>query len=513
MRNHWKFSLWRNWTAAGAILFGAVFFECALVAGPIDPRLWQDVGLQSRKPLVAVTFAESRFVAVGEQGSILTSENGETWVQQNSGITSDLSGVSQGDNQFVAVGKSGAIVTSPEGKNWTRRNSRVSANLNAVAYGNGLFVAVGDGTVLTSTDALNWAVRNAGTLVRLSSVAYGNGLFVAVGGTNILTSPDGMNWARTSPDPVIQLTSTAFGNGTFLVGGYGFTPVLTSVDGKVWTRWNTPTAGSLSAVTYGNAQFVAVGRGSLVLSSRDGVVLTWQATDARQYLTLTGVAYGNGRYVAVGDPLLFKLPIIMNSADGIHWDFVPPSVNWSAYWGFLSGITWGKSKFVVVGSTRLVDNSFNQKFPAIVNSPDGLNWTPKYPGVMEATPRQISYGGGRFVTVGQRYGAEVGTSDVAFSPDAENWTTLTVSEPLWGVGYGNGSFVAVGPAGVILTSPDGMGWTRRESGATNSLWTCAYLNDRYVALGELGTILTLGRASTRGRLIGSAGQRLAMARM
>jgi len=108
MRNHWKFSLWRNWTAAGAILFGAVFFECALVAGPIDPRLWQDVGLQSRKPLVAVTFAENRFVAVGEQGSILTSENGETWVQQNSGITSDLSGVSQGDNQFVAVGQGGA---------------------------------------------------------------------------------------------------------------------------------------------------------------------------------------------------------------------------------------------------------------------------------------------------------------------------------------------------------------------------------------------------------------------
>src|SRR5207245_5356244 len=121
-----------------------------------DPRLWQDVGLQSRKPLVAVTFAENRFVAVGEEGSILSSEDGETWVQQNSGITSDLSGVSQGDTQFVAIGQGGAIVTSPEGKHWTRRNSGTSANLNAVGYGNGLVVAVGEGTGLTSPNAMSW---------------------------------------------------------------------------------------------------------------------------------------------------------------------------------------------------------------------------------------------------------------------------------------------------------------------------------------------------------------------
>src|SRR5881394_1188435 len=120
MRSNWKFESWRNGTAVAAVLSGTVFLTCALVAAPIDPRLWQDAGLQSRKPLVAVTFAENRFVAVGEQGSILTSENGAAWVQQNSGVTSDLSGVTQGANEFVAVGKGGAIVTSPEGKNWTR---------------------------------------------------------------------------------------------------------------------------------------------------------------------------------------------------------------------------------------------------------------------------------------------------------------------------------------------------------------------------------------------------------
>src|SRR5438552_15413935 len=107
MRNNWKFALSRNWAAARAVLCGAVFLECALVAGPIDPRLWQDVGLQSRKPLVVVTFAENRFVAVGEEGSILSSVDGESWVHQNSGVTCDLSGVALGYNHVLVFGHDG----------------------------------------------------------------------------------------------------------------------------------------------------------------------------------------------------------------------------------------------------------------------------------------------------------------------------------------------------------------------------------------------------------------------
>lgn len=55
---------------------------------------------------------------------------------------------------------------------------------------------------------------------------------------------------------------------------------------------------------------------------------------------------------------------------------------------------------------------------------------------------------------------------------------------LWGVAYGNGLWVAVGDPGVILTSPDGVTWTRRESGfPTRWLVSVAYANGLFVVTG------------------------------
>jgi hypothetical protein len=58
------------------------------------------------------------------------------------------------------------------------------------------------------------------------------------------------------------------------------------------------------------------------------------------------------------------------------------------------------------------------------------------------------------------------------------------------VTYGNGLFVAVGEDGAILTSPDGVNWTRRTSGTRNGLESVTYGNGLFVAVGEWGTILT-----------------------
>jgi hypothetical protein len=58
------------------------------------------------------------------------------------------------------------------------------------------------------------------------------------------------------------------------------------------------------------------------------------------------------------------------------------------------------------------------------------------------------------------------------------------------VAYGNGTFVAVGNGGTILTSPDGVSWTQRTSGTSNSLSGVTYRNGTFVAVGLGGTILT-----------------------
>jgi photosystem II stability/assembly factor-like uncharacterized protein len=53
------------------------------------------------------------FVAVGSNGTILTSTDGTTWIQQTLGTTNGLSDVTYGNGMFVAVGSNGTILTSP----------------------------------------------------------------------------------------------------------------------------------------------------------------------------------------------------------------------------------------------------------------------------------------------------------------------------------------------------------------------------------------------------------------
>jgi len=48
----------------------------------------------------------------------------------------------------------------------------------------------------------------------------------------------------------------------------------------------------------------------------------------------------------------------------------------------------------------------------------------------------------------------------------------------------------VGDAGTLLTSRDGTTWTRRTSGTDNGLFGVAYGNGTFVAVGWYGTLLT-----------------------
>ena len=56
----------------------------------------------------------------------------------------------------------------------------------------------------------------------------------------------------------------------------------------------------------------------------------------------------------------------------------------------------------------------------------------------------------------------------------------------------SGLFVATGQSATILTSTDGISWTSRTSGIseTNSIWETSYGNSTFAVVGDNGTILT-----------------------
>lgn len=147
-----------------------------------------------------------------------------------------LWGIASNGQQLVAVGTEGTILTSGDGQGWTRRASGTSQWLVAVTHGDGKFVAVGDGgTILVSTDGAAWRPATASaTNQRLNNVAYGGGRFVAVGeGGAIVTSVDGLLWTAAisgvntwlrgltyvPPDPLPPFHFGDNGTGSFYASG------------------------------------------------------------------------------------------------------------------------------------------------------------------------------------------------------------------------------------------------------------------------------------------------------
>ena len=161
---------------------------------------------------------------------------------------------------FVAVGDNGTILTSPDGTTWTQRTSPPSpfgarVHLYDVTYGNGLFVTVGgdNGTILTSPDGTTWAKRNSGTSEEFLGVTYGNGIFLTIGlDGNILISPDGTTWTEGSYENSYSygfFKAATYGNGLFVtVSKNG--AIQTSPDGTTWTERTSGISGWLREVIY-----------------------------------------------------------------------------------------------------------------------------------------------------------------------------------------------------------------------------------------------------------------------
>src|SRR5690348_16560826 len=75
--------------------------------------------------------------------------------------------------------------------------------------------------------------------------------------------------------------------------------------------------------------------------------------------------------------------------------------------------------------------------------------------------------------------------------DQWHWRNpLPQGNQLYSVASANGTFIAVGELGTILTSTDGTNWITRNSGTTFELHDCVYGAGKYMAVGEFGTVLT-----------------------
>lgn len=157
-------------------------------------EVWtRSIPLPTGQNLVGVVNTGTQLVAVGRDGTIITSPDGITWTHRDYGGTNSLFSIIWTGTQLVVMGNNGAIITSLDGITWTTRSSGASSNLRSIIWTGTQLVAVGDdGTILTSPDGITWTIRNLIRSNALNSITWTGTLLVAAGvdGT-ILTSPQG----------------------------------------------------------------------------------------------------------------------------------------------------------------------------------------------------------------------------------------------------------------------------------------------------------------------------------
>lgn len=75
----------------------------------------------------------------------------------------DYNSITYGNGVFIACGENGGILSSNNGAGWAARSSGVSANLLKIKFENGEFICVGeDRTILRSKDGQDWEIIHSG---------------------------------------------------------------------------------------------------------------------------------------------------------------------------------------------------------------------------------------------------------------------------------------------------------------------------------------------------------------
>lgn len=117
----------------------------------------------------------------------------------------------------------------------------------------------------------------------------------------------------------------------------------------------------------------------------------------------------------------------------------------------------------------------------VLISPDANQWS-GFSAAEAGTLRGGDFGNGVSVLVGDR--------TVASSRDLRSWRLLPSPSAFADVAFGQGHFVAVGDAGAVFRSSDGLSWVPQNSGSDVHLSDVIFSQGLFVAVGDGGTILT-----------------------
>lgn len=369
---------------------------------------------------------QTLFSSASHIAMILDSDTAWAAVKDSDLALTSLAGSQQGLSKLLADSERLADLQA----NKTRLSIAVAADTTGIGVFGGL-------TKFNSHHALIENAINPNNTSNIQHLTYANGLFIGSGVACIVTSPDGVTWTKHSISVFgynDQVYSATYGGGKYIVVGASG-KVVTSTDLITWTLQTVSTWSTYdirSVVYNGSNLFVICGANGQVATSPDAI--TWTMRTANQATkALRSVTFFGGIYTVVGLD-----GCISTSADAITWT--------------------ARTALVVAAGSHLTSVAYN--------------------------------GSNLYVAV-----AEYNTSYEIFttSDPTTAWTVRTTPSSLstagfYGVTYGNGIFVAVGTNGALITSTDGITWTRRSASSFSALNGVVFANNTFVyaGSGEIG---------------------------
>jgi hypothetical protein len=535
---------WVNPLPRANPLFGVTYGQSGFVAvgalGTVltsaDGSRWTCFQTDAATRLNSVIWDGTRYLAVGDAGTVLLSPDAATWTSVGPIGVDPLFAVTAGGGQYVGVGTNGAVFTSPDGLSWTRQQSGTTVPLVDVTWTGDSFLAVsaGDGgyggsgsgsAILRSSDGRAWSVVWLPGATRLLAVAS-NGLRSLVVGSFcgpspflegcinsplVATSEDGVSWSVRVLGGYSMFTDVIWAGTEFVAGMSG--SVATSPDGVEWTGHSIAAGFAVMSVTQSTRTFVAVGANGMIATSPDARQWTTeQRSDVGPGFELQRVARSRDRWVISDeiDRYSGREPFVLASADTRSWQrstsawfgscigfgpvasngvelivpcgpgkvlASPDGMTWSLRSDNrslpLKGLAWTGSEYL--GFTY----DYDSQSSSIYSSPDGAAWSLEFVGNNDFS--DAASDGSVTVAAG-------GT--LFFKPNGGSW--FGVASPgssFRSVVWGGGVFVAVGDAGAVVRSTDGLQWTRPSSGVTVDLWDVAWDGSTFIAVGSAGTVI------------------------
>ncbi|HSN53742.1 MAG TPA: hypothetical protein VLT32_03680, partial [Candidatus Sulfomarinibacteraceae bacterium] len=387
-----------QWVAVGSVPCGAV-----VLTGP-DGASW-DLQLIEGPALESVAWSGERLVAVGDVS--LTSLDGTSWSVVPS-LPAGMKAVTWTGTEWLAVGSAGRIFSSVDGISWAQVGA-VGGCPDALAAGGGAAVAVGYHSMAWFDDHSGWVdlLRPA---PEAAAVLWDGDRFVAVGPTRVHGSGDGKAWRRLECGMPHSVVDAVWDGHGYLAVGFKW----------VGTGWTVP-----------SAQYSADG------ATWSEVVLPAEASADDEH-GFRAVAWSGSLFVAVADTM------VLTSEDAVSWQVVEPGPD-------AVDLVWDGSRFVALGSSGALVSDDGEHWAGPYEV-----WGPSTPDLLGHEPR-LAAGDGLLVAV-----APDGT--LAASADVVSWAAcdVDVDSPVADVVWTGSDWVAVTLDEQVLTSVDGLVWSRQQ---------------------------------------------------